>query len=837
MDMCAPSALVFTAAAAPPASALELPSLQTVGLVPLPHALIINHFFGLCCGGTLSLLDGMLTAGFGVTRVTLCEISPVRRRWAADRLRMLSAEYPTQLHEDAFQEAFSSTPQDVTLITEEVLAGMPPVTLVAAGPCSEPWSSAGSGRGWEDMRSGVMAAVIRISEAAGAVDRFLAFARRKGFTVRHIRVDRAAVFLCSSLEKICKDANVDMQTCDSYSPHQNARAERPWRTLACIAKCQLLYAGLPLSFWELSWYHAVYIINRKWSAGPADVPLLAAGQEVDLSGLRVFGCPAYVHLDRTLRRKADVAAWKGIYVGQSRNSPGWQVYNPTTGAISVTRSAVFCESWRQGHTFPFDSQSFSSEPLLESPSEAATLYPQSPALSVDDDDDPPAYISTGIIHPSVDSPLSPASSPPRSVDNDDHTPAPQPVLTQLLSSLASPSSTLLSAETPTSPLQRGSSLPPTTPSNVSPHAVADSSSSDGADNAAVDVRQLPPLPSSPPLRRSTRIRSSTTDDSYVYYGTTKSSCPAAPAAVVDSVSLPSTLSQHDIPCDAVLGNHQRPGIDFDSTKLYAPVVSFVSIRILLALAVYLRRRIYNMDVTTAFLNAKVTEEIYIKLPRGMEEFSESGEPMVGRLLRALYGLRQSPGLWFTELDNYLKRNNFRQCTSDGCVYVQLVGTDGDFAAVAIYVDDIIILEAADPAWYPAFKTRLLAEFDCTDAGLCTWLMGMGLDWDDDDGVEHDMIAHSADSDAESDEMGVLDPVTIAQIVTEEEEAATDLSRRLCSILLLGTLDLQWGDPDDDFDPMDYFVVPEDGGGRRQGGRGTLRGPLEMERDDGGSEAG
>eukprot|EP00873_Tetraselmis_striata_P008303 jgi/Tetstr1/428567/TSEL_018561.t1 len=95
-----------------------------------------------------------------------------------------------------------------------------------------------------------------------------------------------------------------------------------------------------------------------------------------------------------------------------------------------------------------------------------------------------------------------------------------------------------------------------------------------------------------------------------------------------------------------------------------------------------------------------------------------------------------------------------------------------------------------------------------------------------------MFAHSADSDAEADEMGVLgvlDSVTIAQIVAEEEEAANDLSRRLCSILLLGAPDLQWGDPDDDFDPMDYFVVLEDGGRRRQGGRGTSRGPLEVAR--------
>eukprot|EP00873_Tetraselmis_striata_P036114 jgi/Tetstr1/456378/TSEL_043113.t1 len=131
---------------------VELPSFQTVGLVTLPHALVIDHFLGLCCGGTLSMLDGRLTAGFAVTRATLRELSLVRRRWAADRLRMLSAEYQTQLREDAFHEAFSSTPQDVTSITEDVLAGMPPVTLVAAGPCSP--QRYGATRELRSVRSG-----------------------------------------------------------------------------------------------------------------------------------------------------------------------------------------------------------------------------------------------------------------------------------------------------------------------------------------------------------------------------------------------------------------------------------------------------------------------------------------------------------------------------------------------------------------------------------------------------------------------------------------------------------------------------------------------------------
>eukprot|EP00873_Tetraselmis_striata_P009724 jgi/Tetstr1/429988/TSEL_019850.t1 len=614
MDMCAPSALVFTAAAAPPASAPELPSLQTVGLVPLPHALIINHFFGLCCGGTLSLLDGMLTAGFAVTRVTLCEISPVRRRWAADRLRMLSAEYPTQLHEDAFQEAFSSTPQDVTLITEDVLAAMPPVTLVAAGPCLESLFSQSA------------------AQSSGATFYFGPSASTMtlpcGADVNVERMHDVGLYALHAVVTPSADApQASARTLASPVPVAAAAVGRSGGFAGSRAQAALLHARMGHT------HHDGILRTAKL------VPSLPY----------VTGAPPFCEVCALV--KSTVAAVPRTVGSRFEHEPfavlNLDIWGPMAPSLHGRRWMIGANCRRTNVHL------------------AGSLVTQSEAEGAVD---------------------------------------------RFLAFARRKGFTVRQIRVDRAAVFLCSSL-----EKICKDANVDMQT-DGADNAAVDVRQLPPLPSSPPLRRSTRIRSSTTDDSYVYYGTTKSSCPAAPAAVVDSVSLPSTLSQHDIP-----------------TKLYAPVVSFVSIRILLALAVHLRRRIYNMDVTTAFLNAKVTEEIYIKLPRGMEEFSESGEPMVGRLLRALYGLRQSPGLWFTELDNYLKRNNFRQCTSDGCVYVQLVGTDGDFAAVAIYVDDIIILEAADPAWYPAFKTRLLAEFDCTDAGLCTWLMGMGLDWDDDDG--------------------------------------------------------------------------------------------------------
>ena len=49
---------------------------------------------------------------------------------------------------------------------------------------------------------------------------------------------------------------------------------------------------------------------------------------VDLSRLRVFGCPAYVHIDKSCRRKLDARAWKGVFVGYATDSPVWLVYNP-----------------------------------------------------------------------------------------------------------------------------------------------------------------------------------------------------------------------------------------------------------------------------------------------------------------------------------------------------------------------------------------------------------------------------------------------------------------------------------------------------------------------------
>ena len=78
--------------------------------------------------------------------------------------------------------------------------------------------------------------------------------------------------------------------------------ERQWQTLADGAKTLLLMADLPNRFWGHVFLTMIYITNRCWSSRSGGIPTeLITGVQPNLSNLRVFGCPAYVHIDAPLR--------------------------------------------------------------------------------------------------------------------------------------------------------------------------------------------------------------------------------------------------------------------------------------------------------------------------------------------------------------------------------------------------------------------------------------------------------------------------------------------------------------------------------------------------------
>ena len=56
------------------------------------------------------------------------------------------------------------------------------------------------------------------------------------------------------------------------------------------------------------------------------------------------------------------------------------------------------------------------------------------------------------------------------------------------------------------------------------------------------------------------------------------------------------------------------------------------------------------DVQNAFTNSELDKEVYIELPAGFRKPGYNA-----RLLRALYGLRRSPLLWYKDLSATLIR--------------------------------------------------------------------------------------------------------------------------------------------------------------------------------------
>jgi Reverse transcriptase (RNA-dependent DNA polymerase) len=61
-----------------------------------------------------------------------------------------------------------------------------------------------------------------------------------------------------------------------------------------------------------------------------------------------------------------------------------------------------------------------------------------------------------------------------------------------------------------------------------------------------------------------------------------------------------------------------------------------------------------------------------------------------RLKKAMYGLKQAIRAWNTRIDNYFKKNDFRQYPFEYIIYVKAKNNELLFAA--LYVDDLIFMK-------------------------------------------------------------------------------------------------------------------------------------------------
>ena len=106
-------------------------------------------------------------------------------------------------------------------------------------------------------------------------------------------------------------------------------------------------------------------------------------------------------------------------------------------------------------------------------------------------------------------------------------------------------------------------------------------------------------------------------------------------------------------------------------------------RLLNAIACELDLDVCHFDVGQAFVQSKLDEDVFLRLPKGCGSLSVK----IVRLNKSLYGLKQASRSWHAHLPSCLKMPGFQQCLADTCLFRLVV--EGRVAIIAVvHVYDI-----------------------------------------------------------------------------------------------------------------------------------------------------
>jgi hypothetical protein len=169
----------------------------------------------------------------------------------------------------------------------------------------------------------------------------------------------------------------------------------------------------------------------------------------------------------------------------------------------------------------------------------------------------------------------------------------------------------------------------------------------------------------------------------------------------------------------IQGYSQMQGIDFEET--YSPVIAKEMLRMMLTIGAILDYEIDNMDVITAFLNGEMDFEVFVRHPPGFDKGKSARDVL--RVLKSVYGLKQSPRLWHQTLVAYLRSQGYTQLVKDRCVFIKTI--DRRPVYIGVYVDDIIIM-APTKDMMTSIKADLSSRFKMTDLGPLKFILGLHI---------------------------------------------------------------------------------------------------------------
>jgi transposase InsO family protein len=551
---------------------------------------------------------------------------------------------------------------------------------------------------------------------------------------KRFRTDGGGEFTSKSFLQYLRDHGIRKETTAPYSPQSNGVVERANRTILERVRSMLEDAGLSKRYWAEASMTAVYVKNisptraldRKLGGTPYEA---WHGKQPDVKHLRVFGCLAFVHVPEEKRTKLDYKSKAHIFLGYSLTSKAYRLYDPITKKMVVSRDVIFREHARY-------SPSILEEINLEEHFMPVDTTPRKYYFD-DDDSESDAPVS-------APRPLTP--HPELEVER--HLPE------EVAADLGEPQDQVIRKDKrmvkELAPTAGGKAFhqeidvnaPRVTRSRVDKaQLVIGAEDDDWMPTVLAYITVDDSIPksyksvlTSPDRKRweTAMVEELDAIDKHEVYEEIEKLPEGRKALGSDWVfALKRNGAGEVLRYKARVvarGDHQRkgvPGVDFGET--YAPTARMSHIRLTLAYAAKYGLDVYQMDVRTAFLGSVLHEEVYMRPPPGWEHLRGKGERgrCVWKLVKSLYGLKQSPHEWYHTLRVFLVELGFVISRVDGGFFILV--KDDTTLILSVYVDDMLMVGSRN--LIDDLKKRLTARFDMHDLGQASFYLGMQLQFD------------------------------------------------------------------------------------------------------------
>jgi len=156
------------------------------------------------------------------------------------------------------------------------------------------------------------------SQAFEAFKDYKAWAENQLSTkILELQDDKGGEYMSKEFLQFTTQHGIQRRHSTQNRPQQNGLAERANRTMGDRITAMLAESGLPFSFWDHCLASMVHVWNRLPTASlPNTTPFEAFYKhKPDVSYFRVWGCIAYVHIQKDKRNSLQPHAEKYVFIG------------------------------------------------------------------------------------------------------------------------------------------------------------------------------------------------------------------------------------------------------------------------------------------------------------------------------------------------------------------------------------------------------------------------------------------------------------------------------------------------------------------------------------------